>query len=69
MEVEPHDDITTFLLHIRNVADDAASSAQDVNVRSADGAKSTATSAIDTGDVDTDGGAFAPPADCRHGHW
>ena len=50
----------------RAAAGDAASasSAQDVvNVCSADGAKSTATSAIDTGDVHTDGGAAPPPAD------
>ena len=69
MEVEPHDDITTFLLHIRrSAADKTTSSSHDVTVSSADGDKATATSAIDTGDVDTECGASAPPADMAIGN-
>ena len=68
MDVEPRDDISTFLLYVRRAADDAASSAQHVNVRPADGAESTATSAINTGDVDTNGGASASPADVTTGN-
>ena len=69
MEVEPHDDITTFLLHIRrSAADKTTSSSHDVTVSSADVDKATATSAIDTGDVDTEGGASAPPADMAIGN-
>ena len=63
VDAEPHDDISTFLLHVRRIADDTASSAQNMNVRPADGAESVATSAIGTGDVDTEGGASASPAD------
>ena len=64
MNVGPQDDITTFLLHIRRcAADKATSSSHDATVTSADGDKATATSAIGTGDVDTEGGASAPPAD------
>ena len=33
MDVEPRDGISAFLLHVRRAADDAASSAQDVNVQ------------------------------------
>ena len=63
MDVGPHHDISTFLLHIRRAADDdAASSSHDVTVSSADGDKANTTSAIGTGDVDTEGGASAPPA-------
>ena len=62
-DVEPRDDISTFLLHVRRIADDTASSAQNMNVRPADGAESVVTSAIGTGDIDTEGGASAPPTD------
>ena len=63
MDVGPHGDITTFLLHIRRrAADNATSSSHDMTVSSADGVKATATSAIGTGDVDTEGGAPAPPS-------
>ena len=64
MDVGPHDAISTFLLHIQHAADDAASSSShDVTANSADGNKATAASAIGTGDVDTGGGASAPPAE------
>ena len=39
-----------------------------MNVRPADGAESAATSAIGTGDVHTDGGASASPADINTGN-
>ena len=64
MDVGPHDDISTFLLHIRRAADDAASSlSHNVIVNPADGDKATAASAIDTGNVDTGGRASTPPTD------
>jgi len=64
MDVGPHDDISTFLLHIRRAADNAASSlSHDVIVNPADGDKATAASAIDTGNVDTGGKASTPPTD------
>ena len=57
MGVGPHDDISTFLLHIRRAADDAASPlSHNVTVNPADGDKATAASAIGTtGNVDTGG--------------
>lgn len=68
MDVGPHHAISTFLLHIKHAADDAASSSShDVTASSADGNKATAASAIGTGDVDTEGGASAPPADMATG--
>ena len=52
MGVGPHDDISTFLLHIRRAADGAASSlSHNVTVNPADGDKATAASAIGTGNV------------------
>ena len=69
MEMGPHDDITAFLSHIRRRADDeATSSSHDVTASSAGGNKATATSAVDAGDVDMEGGAFAPPADVAIGN-
>ena len=68
MEMEPHDDITAFLPHMHRRADDeATSSSYDVIARSADGDKATATSAIDAGDVDMEGGAFLCTS-CRRDH-
>ena len=64
MDVGPHDDISTFLLHIRRTADDAGSSlSHNVIVNPADGNKATAASTIDTGNVDTEGRASTPPTD------
>ena len=57
MDVGPHDDISTFLLHIRRrAAEDAASSSHDVTVGSATGMD------LDTDTVPGDDGATAMAA-------
>jgi len=64
MGVGPHDDISTFLSHIRRAADDAASSpSHAVTVNPADGDKATAAPTIDTGNIDTGCRASTPPTD------